>query len=104
MDNWKCDRCATVHDFEEDEEPLGWFKCTMPVSPNDMSTQICGGTVKPDCPKAQEGTWTLTAPDGRQWTAESPLKLAGLENAERIPATERLRRIMAAVDGGTEHG
>lgn len=39
---WKCTRCDTVHDFEEGEEPLAWFYCTMSVSPNDMSTNRCG--------------------------------------------------------------
>jgi hypothetical protein len=44
---WKCTRCGTVHDFEEDEEPLAWFYCTLSNSPNDMSTNKCGGLVKP---------------------------------------------------------
>jgi hypothetical protein len=57
-----------------------------------------------DYPKVQEGIWTLIAPDGRRWTAESPLRLAALENAERIPATERLRRIMAACSQSQSKG
>ncbi len=47
---------------------------------------------------AQEGTWTLTAPDGRQWQADSPLKVVRDEQAARVPASVRLARIMAAVD------
>jgi hypothetical protein len=48
--------------------------------------------------KAQPGTWTLTAPDGRQWTADSPLAAAGLEQKERIPAKVALARIMHEAD------
>jgi hypothetical protein len=50
-----------------------------------------------ETPKPQAGTWTLTAPDGRQWKADSPLKCAGLEQRERVPAAVALERIAAAV-------
>lgn len=46
----------------------------------------------------QEGTWTLTAPDGRQWTGASGLMAAAAEQRERIPASVQLERIFAAVD------
>lgn len=42
----------------------------------------------------QAGTWTLTAPDGRTWTAGSPLEAAGLEQRERIPASVAMARIL----------
>ncbi len=47
--------------------------------------------------KAQEGTWTLQAPDGRQWTADSPLKVVAIESNERIPAKVRLARMTAGL-------
>jgi hypothetical protein len=46
--------------------------------------------------KAQEGIWTLTAPDGREWKAESPLRAVAQESWERIPPTVALERIYAA--------
>jgi hypothetical protein len=46
-------------------------------------------------PKAAEGTWTLTAPDGRQWQAEHPLKCVRLEQQERVPPEVALARIVA---------
>jgi len=52
----------------------------------------------------QQGTWTLTAPDGRQWQAESPLQCCGKENAERIPAQLRLQRIFNGMNAWTEQG
>jgi hypothetical protein len=47
---------------------------------------------------AQEGTWTLTAPDGRQWQADSPLRVVRDEQAARVPASVRMARINAMVD------
>lgn len=49
---------------------------------------------RPKTPRPQEGTWTLTAPDGRTWTAESPLAVCGLEQRERIPPSVAIARIM----------
>ena len=46
----------------------------------------------------QEGTWTLTAPDGRQWTGASGLLAAAAEQRERIPATVQLERIFAELE------
>lgn len=48
-------------------------------------------------PKAQSGTWTLVAPDGRQWKGESPLKVTGAEMRERVPAEVGLARILREV-------
>lgn len=46
----------------------------------------------------QEGTWTLTAPDGRQWTGASGLKAAAAEQRERIPPAVQLERIFAELE------
>ena len=46
--------------------------------------------------KPQEGTWTLIAPDGRTWRAESPLRCVGLEHRERVPPEISLKRIWTA--------
>lgn len=43
----------------------------------------------------QKGIWLLIAPDGRRWEGDSPLKVVGMEQKERIPASVRLDRIMA---------
>jgi hypothetical protein len=51
-----------------------------------------------DTPKPMQGTWTLTAPDGRTWQAESPLRVVAMESRERVPAKVALERIYAAVD------
>lgn len=49
-------------------------------------------------PRWQAGTWTLTAPDGRTWQADSPLKTVGAEQRDRIPAELALKRIFAACE------
>lgn len=41
--------------------------------------------------------WTLTAPDGRTWQADSPLKCAGKEQRERVPDDVALERVLAEV-------
>lgn len=51
-----------------------------------------------DKQKPMQGTWTLTAPDGRQWQADSPLLVVSKEQRERIPADVALIRIMGAVN------
>ena len=73
------------------------------MSERDQQPTVLSSTNR-TYPAAQVGTWTLTAPDGRQWTGKSPLDLAGQENAERIPAEERLRRIMDGAHGWGEEG
>lgn len=47
--------------------------------------------------KPQHGTWTLTAPDGRTWTGETPLRCVVQEQNERIPASVQLANIQAAL-------
>lgn len=49
-------------------------------------------------PKPMPGTWTLTAPDGRTWQADSPLQCCGMESRERVPADVALARIMKAAN------
>ncbi len=46
----------------------------------------------------QEGTWTLTAPDGRQWHGASGLLVAATEQNERIPPEVQLARIFEGID------
>lgn len=48
--------------------------------------------------KPQSGTWTLTAPDGRQWQAASGLMAAAKEQNERIPPEVMVDRIMEAAE------
>jgi hypothetical protein len=56
------------------------------------------GLAKSKTPPAQSGTWTLTAPDGRTWQADSPLKACGLEQRERVPAGVALARIVEEME------
>lgn len=44
-------------------------------------------------PPAMEGTWILTAPNGREYIAESPLKCCAAEMHERIPPLVGIARI-----------
>ena len=60
------------------------------------NTPVSTKPTKPVTPRWQVGTWTLTAPDGRTWTADSPLKTCGLEQRERVPTDIGLQRIFAA--------
>ena len=46
-------------------------------------------------PPLDVGTWTLTAPDGRTWQADSPLRVCAIEQRERVPASVAYARIMA---------
>lgn len=50
----------------------------------------------------QNGTWTLTAPDGRQFQADTPLRCASLEQRNRIPTAVRDQRIFDAADAWCE--
>jgi hypothetical protein len=51
-----------------------------------------------DTPKPMQGIWTLIAPDGKAWQAESPLRVVAKESRERVPASVALERIYAAAD------
>lgn len=42
---------------------------------------------------AQQGIWTLTAPDGKSWQGSSPLHVVGVERNERVPASVQLARL-----------
>jgi hypothetical protein len=44
-------------------------------------------------PKSQVGTWCLVAPDGREFTGESPLHCIRAESSTRIPPHVALGRI-----------
>jgi hypothetical protein len=53
---------------------------------------------EPITPKPMQGTWTLTAPDGRTWQADSPLRACSAEQRERVPPAVALARVMAMAD------
>lgn len=53
-------------------------------------------------PKPAQGTWTLTAPDGRTWQADHPLKCCAMEQRERVPPDVALARIKAAAHRPTD--
>lgn len=46
---------------------------------------------------AQEGTWTLMAPDGRLWTGVNPQTCLRRELDERVPPLVALARIRRAM-------
>jgi hypothetical protein len=49
--------------------------------------------------KPQKGIWTLVAPDGRTWEADTPLKTVSMESKDRVPATVALARIAKGIKG-----
>lgn len=51
---------------------------------------------------AQQGTWTLIAPDGRRWQGPSPLNVVSIERNERVPASVQLARLMYAANEWVE--
>jgi len=54
-------------------------------------------------PQPMAGQWTLTAPDGRSWKADSPIRCMHAEMNERIPPLLALARIRRALlDEGKE--
>lgn len=68
-----------------------------------MTTGECQRLAATPNPKPMAGTWTLTAPDGRQWVAEDPLKCVIAEGNDRIPALVQLARIRCGIDGVDWH-
>ena len=48
-----------------------------------------------ETPKPMQGTWTLTAPDGQMWQAESPIRCVSQEQRERVPADVAMARVLA---------
>lgn len=49
-----------------------------------------------ETPKPMLGAWTLKAPDGRTWQADTPLRCCADEQRARVPADVALARIMEA--------
>ena len=47
--------------------------------------------------KPMQGTWTLIAPDGRRYEADSPIACCSKEQRERVPAEVALDRLCAAM-------
>ena len=87
---------------------------TQPILPQDAkgagsdSAHLdsgAGGNVHapgPTGPRWQVGIWTLTAPDGRTWQADSPLKACSAEQRDRIPPEVALARIYETLDESEE--
>ena len=48
-------------------------------------------------PKPMVGEWTLTAPDGRAWTADSPMRGVSVEMNDRVPPLVALARIRCSL-------
>ena len=48
-------------------------------------------------PKPAEGAWTLTAPDGSTWTADSPMRCVSAEMNDRVPPLVALARILRSL-------
>jgi len=48
-------------------------------------------------PKPMAGEWTLTAPDGRTWKAQSPIHCVQAESNSRVPPDVALARIRASL-------
>ena len=55
-----------------------------------------------ETPKPMPGTWTLTAPNGRTWQAESPLHCCGAEQRERVPREVAMKRVLDLADEPTD--
>ena len=51
-----------------------------------------------ETPKPQSGTWTLVAPDGRKFQADSPLHCCRAEQAERVPETVAAKRVLSILN------
>lgn len=64
-----------------------------PVEPTVMRRLGAERTTM-ETPKPMPGTWTLTAPDGRTWQADSPLRCVSVEQRERVPADVALARVV----------
>ena len=50
-----------------------------------------------------EGPWTLTGPDGKTWTADSPMKCVRAEMSDRIPPLVALARIKQSLLDAEEY-
>ncbi len=49
-------------------------------------------------PKPMEGTWTLVAPNGNRYHADTPLKCCRSEQEDRVPEEVRQQRIVDFVE------
>jgi hypothetical protein len=78
------------HDWQDEKEFVSCKRCGTTMAKRDLS--------KPTRYPAQKGTWTLTAPDGRTWTGESPLAAVGAEQQQRIPPSLALERLYRALN------
>lgn len=67
------------------------FACLKDLSVEQIRTLAVSATAP-----AMEGTWVLTAPNGREYIAESPMGCWRAEQHERIPAKVALARIYVA--------
>lgn len=77
------------HNWRDEKEFVSCKRCHEVMAKRDLS--------KPTRYPAQKGTWTLIAPNGRKWTAETPLACVGKEQRERIPPSVALERILRGV-------
>lgn len=69
----------------------------------DMTTEEAVQIASRPNPPHQVGEWTLTAPDGQQWKADSPAACLMAECDSRIPAIVQLARIRCGIDGVDWH-
>ena len=60
---------------------------------NDYTDAQVRALAEQSIPPAMAGTWVLTAPDGRTWAADSPMRCASNELHDRVPPIVGLARI-----------
>ena len=51
-----------------------------------------------ETPTPKKGTWTLTAPDGAKFEAESPMKCLRKEQGTRVPRKVAMERLFASMN------
>lgn len=73
------------HKWRGEKEFVSCKRCDTTMAKRDLE--------RPTRYPAQKGTWTLVAPYGRTWEANSPLAACGKEQRERIPPSVALERI-----------
>lgn len=67
-----------------------WMLSIIPAAPGASPSALVASPV--------EVQWTLTAPDGRQFQGDSPMRCAQAELDTRVPAKVQVARIWAAID------
>lgn len=102
---WESEMSADQYDTKKPKFDDDGLKLVVTLDGRPVPNQALGiRAFKDAClansrtPQPQTGTWTLTAPDGRTWQADSPLKACGLEQRERVPANVALARIVEEMD------